>query len=77
MVLEKVIGALASQLEIDPATITRDSNIIEDFGADSLDIVELLTYLENEYNLVVTDESAHDFKTVGDVADFIESLIKK
>ena len=77
MVLQKVISVLAQQLDLDPATITRESNILTDFGADSLDIVELIMHLENTYNLVITDESVHSFQTVGEVADFIESQVNK
>ena len=77
MILQKVISALALQLDLDPTTITKDSNILTDFGADSLDIVELVMHLEHEYNLVITDESVHSFQTVGEIADFIESQVNK
>lgn len=76
MVFEKMRETLASQFEVDPAAITRDTDIMNDFGADSLDLVELIMTLEEEYGISVTDESVYEHKTVGDIADFIESLLK-
>ncbi len=72
---EKIRDALVSQLEVDPDIITRETNIIDDLGADSLDIIELIMELEEEYGLVITDESIHEFQTVGEIADFIEGLL--
>ena len=76
MVFDKIKEALAAQFEVDPATITRSTDIMNDLGADSLDLVELIMTLEEEYGITVTDESVYDNQTVGEIADFIESLIK-
>ena len=76
MVFDKIKEALSSQFEIDPATITRNTDIMNDLGADSLDLVELIMTLEEEYGISVTDESVYEHKTVGEISDFIESLIK-
>ena len=76
MVYEKIKEALVDQFEIDPEKITRDTDIMNDLGADSLDLVELIMTLEEEYGVSVTDESVYEHKTVGEIADFIESLIK-
>ena len=76
MVFEKIKEALASQFEVDPESITRNTDIMDDLGADSLDLVELIMTLEDEYGISVTDESVYEHKTVGDIADFIESLLK-
>jgi len=76
MIFEKIQEALADQFEIEPEKITRDTDIMNDLGADSLDLVELIMTLEDEYGVSVTDESIYEYKTVGDIADFIESLIK-
>ena len=76
MVFERMQGALATQFEVSPDKITRDTNIMADFGADSLDLVELIMTLEEEYNVSVTDESVYENKTVGEIADYIESLMK-
>ena len=76
MVFEKIREALASQFEVDPESITRDTDVMADLGADSLDLVELIMTLEDEYGVSVTDESVYEHKTVGEIADFIESLMK-
>ena len=76
MVFERMREALATQFEVEPGKITRDTNIMADFGADSLDLVELIMTLEDEYSVSVTDESVYENKTVGEIADYIESLLK-
>ena len=76
MVFERMREALATQFEVAPDKITRDTNIMADFGADSLDLVELIMTLEEEYSVSVTDESVYENKTVGEIADYIESLLK-
>ena len=58
---------------IDKADITMDSEIIKDLGADSLDIVEMLMGLEDEYGMSIPDEVAAGLKTVGDIVRLIES----
>lgn len=70
--LEKIKEIIAKQLRIDISTITKDSNIVEDLGADSLDLVEMLMSIEDNMGIVVSDDDAADLKTVGDVAAFIE-----
>ena len=76
MVFEKLRQILADQLEIDPETITMDTDIVEDLQADSLDFVEMITSAEDEFNIVVTDEKVGDFKTVRQVVEFLETLVK-
>jgi len=76
MIFEKIKEALASQFEVDAGTITRETDIMNDLGADSLDLVELIMTLEDEYGVSVTDESVYEHKTVGEIADFIETLVK-
>ena len=77
MVYEKLRSILADQLGIDPADIRPESRIIEDLGADSLDVVEMLTEMESEYNIIITDERVRELTTVGEIAEFLEGLIKK
>ena len=77
MVFEKIREALAAQFEVDPDKITKDTYIMSDLGADSLDLVELIMTLEEEYGVSVVDDSVYDHKTVGEIAEFIESLVKK
>ena len=76
MIFERIKEALVSQFDVDPDKITRDTDIMNDLGADSLDLVELIMTLEDEYGVSVTDESVYEHKTVGEIADFIESLLK-
>ncbi|MCL2227408.1 MAG: acyl carrier protein [Oscillospiraceae bacterium] len=77
MIFEKIREALAAQFEVAPEAITRDTDVMGDLGADSLDLVELIMILEDEYGVSVTDESVYEHKTVGQIADFIESLINE
>ena len=74
MIFDVVKEALASQLEIDGESITEKTDIIGDLGADSLDVVELIMSLEEDFGIVITDEAVHDFRTVGDVAEFIKNI---
>ena len=74
---EKICSFLSEQLGIDPAEIRPESNVIEDLGADSLDLVEMLTEMANEYNIIITDERVRELTTVGEIANFLEELIKK
>ena len=76
MVFERIKDILSEQLDVEPEEITEQSNIIEDLGADSLDVVEMLMSLEDEFNVIITDEKVHEFTTVGDVVKFVEGLIK-
>lgn len=73
--LEKIMDLLAKQLRIDVNTLSPDTNIIEDLGADSLDVVEMLMAIEENFGISVSDEEAITLKTISDVADFIESKI--
>lgn len=71
--LEKIKELLAKQLRIDIDTIADDSNIIEDLGADSLDVVEMLMAIEDDLGVIISDDDAVWLKTVRDVADYIEA----
>ena len=75
MVYEKLRSLLSEQLDVSIDDIHPDTNIIDDLGADSLDVVELLAALEEEYNIMITDERVRDLFTVKDVADFVEALL--
>ncbi len=77
MVFDKLCEFLSNQLGIDPAEIRPESNVIEDLGADSLDLVEMLTEMESEYDIIITDERARELTTVGEIAQFLEGLINK
>ncbi len=73
---EKVRDILAKQLRIDPANISEDSRIKNDLGADSLDILQLLMSIEEEYNVQIPDEELAAFETVKDVVNYLENLEK-
>lgn len=75
MVYEKLRAVLADQLGIEVEDINMDTHIINDLGADSLDLVELMMALEDEFNLVITDETARELYTVREICEFIEKLI--
>ena len=72
-ILEAVKEILAKQLRVDADSISDDTDIMDDLGADSLDVVEMLMSIEHEYGIVVPDEVIVTFKTVGDVAKYIEN----
>lgn len=70
--LEKVIEIIKSELNITGIDINLETRIVEDLGADSLDAVELIMALEDEFNVIVSDERAQNFKTVGDIVQYLE-----
>ena len=74
MIFEKIRDVLAQQFEIDPETITPDTNLIDDLGADSLDVVELIMSVEDEFGIAIPDESAASLVTVAKIVDYIEKL---
>ena len=71
--LEELKELISEQLGVDLDRIDDDTNIIEDLGAESLDVAELLMTLEDQYNVIVPDEEITKLKTVRDVADYIEA----
>lgn len=75
--LDKVRKMLAEQLNISVDKITPESKVIEDLGADSLDVVEMLMLLEDEFNVTVSDEESVNLSTVADIVKVIESKTKK
>lgn len=72
MNFEKVCAIIANQLEIDADMITAESKLIEDLHADSLDIVELVMDMEQEFDVEIPDDSLVKMKTVGDFLAFLE-----
>ena len=74
MYFEKVRDALAQQFELDPETISMDTNLIDDLGADSLDVVELIMALEDEFGVTISDEAAAELYTVGRIVEYLENL---
>ena len=72
MVLEKVKAILSSQFDVDEDSITPETNIADDFGADSLDVVDMLMSLEDEFDIEISDEDVEKIHTVGDLVAYIE-----
>ena len=72
MVLEKVIEILADQLSVDPVIINEDSNLVDDLGADSLAVIDLIMCIEDEFKIEVPDSEVENLKTVGAIVQFIE-----
>ena len=73
---EKVRDMLAEALNISAEKITLDSNVIEDLGADSLDMVELLSRLEDEEGITIPEEDLDGLTTVGDIVRELEKIVK-
>ena len=73
MVFEKIKSILAEQLDADIDEMTMDTNIAKDLGADSLDVVELLMAIEEEFDVEIPDEDIEALKTIGDVVEYIQN----
>ena len=72
MVIDKIKEIIANQLDIDVNEIQNNSNLIEDLKADSLDVVELIMDLEQEFDVEIPNEELENIKTVEDIAKYIE-----
>jgi acyl carrier protein len=75
MVFDTVREILAHQLEVDPQLISMDTDIIDDLGADSLDVVELIMAIEEEYDIVITDEGVSNMTRVGQVVEYLDKIL--
>ncbi len=75
MVLERVREIISSQFGIDEDQITEDTDIIDDLGADSLDVMEMMMSLEDEFSLSISEDTVSSLSTVGDVVRLIEGLM--
>jgi len=73
MTFEKVKALIVEQLEADATKITMDTDIMKDLEADSLDAVEIILGVEEEYGIEIPDEDAENLVTVGDIVNYIES----
>jgi len=73
MVFEKVKAILVDQLDVEESVVTLDSVITDDLGADSLDVVDMVMSLEEEFDVEIPDEEIEAMKTVGDIVKFIEA----
>lgn len=73
MVFEKIKKILAEQLDVDAEEMSLDTKIADDLGADSLDVVELLMAIEDEFDVEIPDEEIERLKTIGDVVEYIQN----
>ncbi|MDD6089895.1 MAG: acyl carrier protein [Candidatus Limivicinus sp.] len=74
MIFENVREALAKQFDLDPESITMDTNLIDDLGADSLDVVELIMSLEDMFGISISDEDASQLYSVRRIVEYLEKL---
>lgn len=75
MILEKVKEIIVGQLHIDESRIDIDSHLMEDLEADSLDAVEIIMAVEEEYDLAIPDDDAEKFRTVRDLVEYVEKQV--
>lgn len=75
MVFEKVKEMLCEQLDVEEDKVALESSIVDDLGADSLDVVDLVMSLEEEFDLEIPDEDVENMKTVGDMVKYIEGKL--
>lgn len=74
MIFEKVKGIIVEELGVEANEVTLGANLNDDLGADSLDAVELIMALEDEFEIKVSDEAAQNFKTVQQIVEYIENV---
>ncbi|MDL2294242.1 acyl carrier protein [Ruminococcaceae bacterium OttesenSCG-928-D13] len=72
MVFDRIKEILVDQLDLDEDKVTMEADIVEDLEADSLDVVDLVMSIEDEYGLEVPDDQIENFRTVGDIVRYIE-----
>jgi acyl carrier protein len=73
---DKIVEIIANQLGIDRGDVTPEASVVDDLGADSLDVVELIMALEEEFNLEIPDEDAEKIKSVQDIFRHMESALQ-
>ena len=72
MIFEKVAAILAEQLDAEEDAITLDTSLVDDLGADSLDVVDLVMTLEDEFDMEIPDEDITEVRTVGDLVNYLD-----
>ena len=74
MVFEKVRDLIVEQLDVEKDKVTAEASIIDDLSADSLDVVDLISSVEDEFDIEIPDDKVEGNKTVGDIVAYIESV---
>ena len=77
MTFEKIKEIIIEQLQADGAIITMETHLMKDLEADSLDAVEIIMAIEDEFDIEVPDEDAENFQNVGDIVRYVEDRIRK
>lgn len=72
MVFDKIKGIIVEQLGVDEAKVALETHLMKDLEADSLDAVEIIMAIEDEFDLEVPDEAAEKFQSVGDIVKYVE-----
>lgn len=75
VIFDKVRDIIVDQLDVNENDVTMDASIIDDLGADSLDVVDLIMSFEEEFDVEIPDEEVENIKTVGDIVKYIETEI--
>jgi acyl carrier protein len=70
---DRIQSIVAEQLGVERADVTKDASILDDLGADSLDVVELVMTLEEAFDIEVPDDAVEEMRTIGDIQRFVES----
>jgi acyl carrier protein len=76
-VIPTIQGIIATQLKIKPSDVRLDANLQKDLGAESLDALEIIMYIEEAFGIDIPDEEARKAVTVGDIANYVNKQIKK
>ncbi len=72
MIFDKIKDIIIEQLQVEESDISMDTNLMKDLSADSLDAVEIIMAIEEEYGIEIPDEDAENFQTVGDLVEYVE-----
>ena len=72
MIFDKVKEILIDQLDVEEEKVTMEASIVDDLGADSLDLVDMVMSLEEEFDVEIPDDQVENIKTVGDIVKYIE-----
>jgi acyl carrier protein len=75
MSFEKIKGIIVEQLSVDESSVTADTSLMKDLEADSLDAVEIIMAIEDEFDIEIPDEDAEKFQNVGDIVKYVEEKI--
>ena len=76
MIFEKIQDIIAQQLDVDPSDISMDTNLTKDLEADSLDAVEIIMAIEEEFDIEIPDDQAEQFKLVSNLVKFVEENVQ-